>query len=352
MVAGYVKSKKVLVTGAGGSIGSEICRQIVRYEPEQLILLGRGENSIYEIEMELRENRDSPNTEAVVADIRDHAKMTQIFARYRPDVVFHAAAHKHVPYMENHPDEAVKNNVFGTQNIAQISMKYDASVFVLISTDKAVNPTSVLGASKRIAEYLVQEMATKKKTRFVVVRFGNVIRSRGSIIPLFERQIHNGGPVTVTHPDMRRYFMSISQAVYLVLQSGAVADTGQICVLDMGKPIKIVDLARHLIETSGRKCDDEVQIQFTGLRPGEKLFEEITTAKDSAKPTKWEKILLDESNPINSAILKPRLEELNESTKALDHAKTIALLQELVPTYLPQKQSVAAGGATRRDSEP
>ncbi|MFP5112866.1 polysaccharide biosynthesis protein [Bacillaceae bacterium C204] len=274
-IAKYITNSVVLVTGAGGSIGSEICRQISHFKPSKLILLGHGENSIYSIEMELRSNfRNTIQILTEIADITDRDKMFTIMNEYKPRVVFHAAAHKHVPLMERNPEEAIKNNVIGTKNVAEAAGENDVETFVMISTDKAVNPTSVMGATKRIAEMIVQELDRKSNTRFVAVRFGNVLGSRGSVIPLFKDQIARGGPVTVTHPEMTRYFMTIPEASKLVLQAGSLAQGGEIFVLDMGEPVKIVDLAKNLIRLSGCSVD-EIEITFSGIRPGEKLFEEI-----------------------------------------------------------------------------
>ncbi|MGF6947901.1 FlaA1/EpsC-like NDP-sugar epimerase [Neobacillus sp. B4I6] len=274
-IAKYITNSVVLVTGAGGSIGSEICRQVSQFSPSKLILLGHGENSIYTIEMELKSSL-SNKIEIVteIADITDRDKIFAIMNEYRPRVVFHAAAHKHVPLMERNPEEAIKNNVMGTKNVAEAAGENGVETFVMISTDKAVNPTSVMGATKRIAEMIVQELDRKSNTRFVAVRFGNVLGSRGSVIPLFKDQISKGGPVTVTDPQMTRYFMTIPEASRLVLQAGALAQGGEIFVLDMGEPVKIVDLAKNLIRLSGYS-EDEIEITYSGIRPGEKLFEEI-----------------------------------------------------------------------------
>ncbi|ARK32461.1 polysaccharide biosynthesis protein [Halalkalibacter krulwichiae] len=270
----YIKGKTVLVTGAGGSIGSEICRQISIFNPQELVLLGHGENSIYTIEMELRRTSPDLNISTEIADVQDRDKMFSIMNNRKPHVVFHAAAHKHVPLMERNPEEAVKNNVIGTRNVAEAADASSVNTFVMVSTDKAVNPTSVMGATKRIAEMVVQHMNMISDTRFVAVRFGNVLGSRGSVIPLFKQQIQNGGPVTVTHPDMIRYFMTIPEASRLVLQAGALAEGGEVFVLDMGEPVKIVDLAKNLIRLSGY-TEEEIPIVFTGMRPGEKMFEEL-----------------------------------------------------------------------------
>ncbi|WP_210364486.1 nucleoside-diphosphate sugar epimerase/dehydratase [Bacillus sp. REN3] len=274
-ISGYVTGKTVLVTGAGGSIGSEICRQICQFGPQKIVLVGHGENSIYSIDMELR-NRFGQEIEIipVIGDIQDRERMFEIMEEHRPDVVYHAAAHKHVPLMEYNPREAVKNNVFGTKNVAEAAETYGVGTFVLISSDKAVNPTNVMGSTKRIAEMIIQTLAQHSKTKFVAVRFGNVLGSRGSVIPLFKKQIQAGGPVTVTHPDMTRYFMTIPEASRLVIQAGSLARGGEIFVLDMGEPVKITDLAKNLIRLSGYTIE-EIGISYSGLRPGEKMFEEL-----------------------------------------------------------------------------
>ena len=274
-IAETLTGKTVLVTGAGGSIGSEICRQVSKFHPDQVVLLGHGENSIYTIEMELRNTYgDAITFIPVIADVQDRERIGEVMNLHRPNVVYHAAAHKHVPLMEANPHESVKNNVIGTKNVAESASDADVDTFVMVSTDKAVNPTSVMGATKRLAEMIVQQMDKISATRFVAVRFGNVLGSRGSVIPLFKKQIQKGGPVTVTHPDMVRYFMTIPEASRLVIQAGAMARGGEIFVLDMGEPVKIVDLAENLIKLSGYSVD-EIGIKFAGVRPGEKLYEEL-----------------------------------------------------------------------------
>jgi FlaA1/EpsC-like NDP-sugar epimerase len=274
-ISEYITGKTVLVTGAGGSIGSEICRQICRFSPRKLVLVGHGENSIYLIDMELR-NSSLPSVEVipVIGDIQDRARMFEVMEEHRPDVVYHAAAHKHVPLMEYNPRESVKNNVFGTKNVAEAADTFGVDTFVLISSDKAVNPTNVMGSTKRIAEMVIQQLSKVSKTKFVAVRFGNVLGSRGSVIPLFKKQILAGGPVTVTHPDMTRYFMTIPEASRLVIQAGSLARGGEIFVLDMGEPVKIVDLAVNLIKLSGYSVED-IGINYSGIRPGEKMYEEL-----------------------------------------------------------------------------
>ncbi|KIO68297.1 hypothetical protein B4065_1646 [Caldibacillus thermoamylovorans] len=270
-----LEGKTILVTGAGGSIGSEICRQVSKFNPKKLLLLGHGENSIYQIHMELQNKyKDGFETIPIIADIQDKNRIFEVMEEYRPQVVYHAAAHKHVPLMEYNPKEAVKNNIFGTKNVAEAAGTFGINTFVLVSTDKAVNPTNVMGATKRCAELVIQEMDRQYDTKYVAVRFGNVLGSRGSVIPLFKKQIQAGGPVTVTHPEMTRYFMTIPEASRLVIQAGALAKGGEIFVLDMGEPVKIVDLAKNLIKLSGYTVE-EIGIKFTGIRPGEKMFEEL-----------------------------------------------------------------------------
>ncbi|OEH92137.1 polysaccharide biosynthesis protein [Bacillus solimangrovi] len=269
-----IEGETVVVTGAGGSIGSELCRQICQFNPKQVVLLGHGENSIYSIELELKKRYDHIEFPAEIADIQDRERIFDVMYKYQPTYVFHAAAHKHVPLMEHNPREAVKNNIFGTKNVAEAADAANVQTFVLVSSDKAVNPTNIMGSTKRLAEMVIQELSRNSKTRFVAVRFGNVLGSRGSVVPLFKKQIQQGGPVTVTHPDMTRYFMTIPEASRLVIQAGALARGGEIFVLDMGEPVKIVDLARNLIRLSGY-TEQEIPIKFNGIRPGEKMFEEL-----------------------------------------------------------------------------
>lgn len=277
--------KTVLVTGGGGSIGSELCRQIARFSPKCLIIFDIYENNAYDIQQELRRTNSELNLVTLIGSVRDTARVEALFEKYHPEIVFHAAAHKHVPLMEDSPNEAIKNNVFGTYHVAEAAAKYGAESFVLISTDKAVNPTNIMGASKRICEMIVQSMAKKGSTKFVAVRFGNVLGSNGSVIPLFKKQIEEGGPVTVTHPDIIRYFMTIPEAVSLVLQAGAYAHQGEIFVLDMGEPVRIDDLARNLIRLSGFEPDVDIEIKYTGLRPGEKLYEEMLMDEEGLRTT-------------------------------------------------------------------
>jgi FlaA1/EpsC-like NDP-sugar epimerase len=295
-ISEYVTGKTVLVTGAGGSIGSEICRQICWFSPKKLVLVGHGENSIYLIDMELR-NSNLPSVEVipVIGDIQDRARMFEVMEEYRPDVVYHAAAHKHVPLMEYNPRESVKNNVFGTKNVAEAADTFGVGTFVMISSDKAVNPTNVMGSTKRIAEMVIQQLSKVSKTKFVAVRFGNVLGSRGSVIPLFKKQILAGGPVTVTHPDMTRYFMTIPEASRLVIQAGSLARGGEIFVLDMGEPVKIVDLAVNLIKLSGYSVE-EIGINYSGIRPGEKMYEELLGEKEVHKEAVFPKIFIGKAS--------------------------------------------------------
>jgi len=329
-IAGYLKGKRVLVTGAGGSIGSELCRQIAKISPSSLNLLGKGENSIYEINSELQGKYKSLNIQPIIADVRDKERIDAIFAEFEPQVVFHAAAHKHVPLMESQPMEAVRNNIFGTKTVAEAADRFGAEAFVMISTDKAVNPTSVMGATKRVAELIIQNLSKMSDTKFVAVRFGNVLGSRGSVIPLFKKQIAKGGPITITHPDMERYFMTIPEASQLVLQAGAIAKGGEVFVLDMGEPVKIVDMACDLIELTGLVPHKDIKIEFSGLRPGEKLFEELLTAEEGTASTKHEKIFVANLKVVDEEKLQRGLVDL----KAIKHSnEVIQALENLLPTY-------------------
>ncbi|MGD6870871.1 polysaccharide biosynthesis protein [Sutcliffiella horikoshii] len=311
-----ITGKTVLVTGAGGSIGSEICRQISSFTPENLILLGHGENSIYSIELELRAKYDSTiNIYTEIADIQDRSKIFNIIEKYTPDVVYHAAAHKHVPLMERNPEEAVKNNILGSKNVAEAADTFGVNTFVLVSSDKAVNPTNIMGSTKRFAEMVVQQLAQESKTKFVAVRFGNVLGSRGSVIPLFKKQIQAGGPVTVTHPDMTRYFMTIPEASRLVIQAGTLARGGEVFVLDMGEPVKIVDLAKNLITLSGYSID-EIGIKYSGIRPGEKMYEELLNENEIHKADIFPKIHIGKAPLKDQEILSyflSNFETMNES---------------------------------------
>ena len=285
MIMGNGQDKVVMVTGGGGSIGSELCRQIAKSHPKQLIIVDIYENNAYDIQLELQRKYPKLNLETMIASVRDQNKINDLFAYYHPDIVYHAAAHKHVPLMEDAPHEAIKNNVFGTLNVAKAADQYGVKKFILISTDKAVNPTNIMGASKRLCEMIVQSFDKKSKTEIVAVRFGNVLGSNGSVIPLFKKQIQNGGPITITLPDIIRYFMTIPEAVSLVLQAGAYAHGGEIFVLDMGKPVKILDMAKNLIKLSGLEPNVDIEIKFIGLRPGEKLYEEMLMKEEGMQTT-------------------------------------------------------------------
>ncbi|HFK1452412.1 TPA: polysaccharide biosynthesis protein [Bacillus pacificus] len=311
-----IAGKTILVTGAGGSIGSEICRQVMKYKPAKIVLLGHGENSIYNIEMEMRVTyKDTVEITTEIADIQDRHKIFEIMKKHQPYIVYHAAAHKHVPLMERNPEEAVKNNIFGTKNVAEAADTFKVNTFVMVSTDKAVNPTNVMGATKRFAEMLVQHMASVSTgTRFVAVRFGNVLGSRGSVIPLFKKQIQKGGPVTVTHPDMIRYFMTIPEASRLVIQAGTLARGGELFVLDMGDPVKIVDLAKNLITLSGYSIE-EIGIEFTGLRPGEKMYEELLNEGEIHPEQIFPKIHIGKAVLMDQAILRQFMNDFEEISK-------------------------------------
>ncbi|QWI13772.1 polysaccharide biosynthesis protein [Bacillus mycoides] len=311
-----ITGKTILVTGAGGSIGSEICRQVMKYKPAKIVLLGHGENSIYNIEMEMRVTfKDAVEITTEIADVQDRHKIFEIMKNHQPYIVYHAAAHKHVPLMERNPEEAVKNNIFGTKNVAEAADTFKVNTFVMVSTDKAVNPTNVMGATKRFAEMLVQHMASVSTgTRFVAVRFGNVLGSRGSVIPLFKKQIQKGGPVTVTHPDMIRYFMTIPEASRLVIQAGTLARGGELFVLDMGDPVKIVDLAKNLITLSGYSVE-EIGIEFTGLRPGEKMYEELLNEGEVHPEQIFPKIHIGKAVLLDQDILRQFMNDFEEMDK-------------------------------------
>lgn len=328
----YVSGKVVMVTGGGGSIGSELCRQIVANGVQKLIIFDIYENNAYDIQQELKRKYPNLDLEVLIGSVRNGRKVNSVFAKYRPDIVFHAAAHKHVPLMEDSPNEAIKNNVFGTYKVALAADKYGVSKFVLISTDKAVNPTNIMGASKRICEMIIQVFNNRSKTEYVAVRFGNVLGSNGSVIPLFKKQIEAGGPVTVTHPDIIRYFMTIPEAVSLVLQAGVDAKGGEIFVLDMGKPVKIVDLARNLIRLSGYKEGTDIEIAFTGLRPGEKLYEELLMAEEGLQSTENKLIHIGKPIEFDEDQFLKDLEQLYYAAYAeTDQMKMI--VKKMVPTY-------------------
>ena len=331
-IMGYVSGKVVLVTGGGGSIGSELCRQIARHEPRQLVIFDIYENNAYDIQQELKRDYPELNLVVLIGSVRNTHRINGVFEKYHPQIVYHAAAHKHVPLMEDSPNEAIKNNVMGTYKTAQAADKYGVSRFVLISTDKAVNPTNIMGASKRLCEMVIQMMNNRSKTEFVAVRFGNVLGSNGSVIPLFKKQIEEGGPVTVTHPDIIRYFMTIPEAVSLVLQAGARAKGGEIFVLDMGKPVKILDLALNLIRLSGLKPYEDIDIVFTGLRPGEKLYEELLMDEEGLQSTDNELIHIGKPIDFDEELFIHQLEELDELSR-MDSPKIKEKVMEVVPTY-------------------
>ena len=330
----YIKDKVVLVTGGGGSIGAELCRQIAKYNPKLLLILDIYENNAYDIQNELSFNEPNLNKKVIIASVRDKFRLNQVISAYKPSIIFHAAAHKHVPLMEDNPGEAIKNNVLGTLNMVELAIQYKVEKFVLISTDKAVNPTNIMGATKRLCEMIVQAANNERgnKTEFVAVRFGNVLGSNGSVIPLFKKQIKKGGPVTLTHKNITRYFMLIPEAAQLVLQAGAYAKGGEVFVLDMGKPVKIYDLAENLIKLSGYKPNEEIKIQITGLRPGEKLYEELLMNKDLRK-TQHNKIFVDKPESISLSNLKNQIDDLIFATKLGNENMLKDKLKEIVPTY-------------------
>ena len=338
-VSGYLKDKIVMVTGGGGSIGSELCRQISIQKPKRLIILDIYENSAYSIQNELKKKHKDLDLMVYIGSIRDKQRINELLELEKPDVIFHAAAHKHVPLMEDSPKEAIKNNVFGTWNLASAASKNKVSKFVMISTDKAVNPTNIMGASKRLCEMLVQAINKESETDFVAVRFGNVLGSNGSVIPLFKKQIAEGGPVTVTHEEVIRYFMTIPEAVQLVMQAGAMAKGGEIFILDMGKPVKILDLAEDLIRLSGYEPYTEIPIKIIGLRPGEKLFEELLLDEEGILATKHDKIFVAKPLEIDFGKLETDLEELYQVIWNGSDAAVKAFVQELVPNYKEEKNS-------------
>lgn len=364
-----IRGRRVLVTGAGGSIGSELCRQVLRCQPAQLILLGHGENSIFDIHSELTHHLMRRRTHAggqrngsseltapasgpanveivpVLADIRFAERIRAVFQQYRPQIVFHAAAHKHVPLMEHNPAEAITNNVWGTQCVVQAALASGVERFVLISTDKAVNPTSVMGVSKRVAELIVLQAARQTGRPFVAVRFGNVLGSRGSVVPLFKEQIAAGGPITITHPEMTRFFMTIPEAVQLVIQAASLASPGQIYALDMGDPVRIVDLAKDMVELSGLKLGRDIEIVYTGLRPGEKLHEELFTREEQRTATVYEKIFIAQSVPVDGDRLYRMIDLLAEHAARMDEAAIRRTLRELVPDFQETEEPLLEGGS-------
>jgi FlaA1/EpsC-like NDP-sugar epimerase len=346
----FLRGRTVMVTGAGGSIGSELCRQILRFKPRRLVLVEQAENSLFQIDRLLRADLESGRLGSaaevlvipLIADICDSKRVDAIFASERPNVVFHAAAHKHVPLMEHNYGEAIKNNVFGTRKLADAAVRHGVEKFVMVSTDKAVNPTSIMGVSKRVAEIYVQSLSRTARTQFVTVRFGNVLGSAGSVVPLFREQIAAGGPVKVTHPEMKRYFMTIPEACQLVMQAGAMGRGGEIFVLDMGEPVKIVDLARDLIRLSGLDPDRDIEILFTGMRPGEKLFEEIAVDEENVDKTKHPQIYVGKFRPHEIQSVERTLVDLHRIVEAGDRAALVRAIHQLVPEYQPPN---AAAGA-------
>ena len=338
-IMGYVKDKVIMVTGGGGSIGSELCRHLVSHKPKQLIIFDIYENSAYDIQQELKMNCPDANVVTLIGSIRNNTRLEWIFSHYRPDIVYHAAAHKHVPLMEGSPNEAVKNNVAGTWNLARMADKYNTKRFVMISTDKAVNPTNIMGATKRICEMIIQYYNGVSNTEFVAVRFGNVLGSNGSVIPLFKKQIAAGGPVTVTHPDIIRYFMTIPEAVSLVIQAGAYAKGGEIFILDMGEPVKIDDLAKNLIRLSGYTLGVDMEIKYTGLRPGEKLYEELLMAEEGLQDTQNKLIHIGKPIEFDKDNFEDKLEVLKETAYKEDAMAVRQLVKEFVPTYKPDHVS-------------
>lgn len=337
---GIIKNKIIMVTGGGGSIGSELCRQIVKYEPKQLVLIDIYENNAYDIQQEIKRHFPEIDLKVLIASVRDEHKMEKIFEQYKPEIVFHAAAHKHVPLMEDSPCEAIKNNVFGTQNVVNLSDKYNVKKFVLISTDKAVNPTNIMGATKRCCEMIVQTKNKTSKTEFVAVRFGNVLGSNGSVVPLFKKQIEEGGPVTVTHEEVTRFFMTIPEAVSLVLQASAMAKGGEIFVLDMGEPVKIIDLARNLIKLSGFEPNVDIKIEVTGLRPGEKLYEEVLMDEEGLQKTSNNQIRIGRPIEIDEAEFKKELNILKRVADNDQDEKVDLIMKSIVPTYVRREEVV------------
>ncbi|MDP9174195.1 MAG: SDR family NAD(P)-dependent oxidoreductase [Planctomycetota bacterium] len=331
----FIAGKNVLVTGAGGSIGSEICRQCMKFCPRQMILLDQAENNLFEIDREIRQRWVGANISPVIADIADAARIAQVFAEHRPQVIFHCAAHKHVPMMELNPGEAIKNNVLGTRIVADAALATDAAAFVMVSTDKAVNPTSVMGAAKRCAELYIQSLNATGQTRFVAVRFGNVLGSSGSVVPIFRKQILAGGPVTVTHPEMKRFFMTISEASQLVIQAGAIGQGGEIFVLDMGEPLRILDLAIEMIRRCGLEPQKDIAIEFTGIRPGEKLYEELAGASEPTRPTSHPKIRVWQLPTAEADQVDWMIRTLTEAAATGRRRPVILALARCVPEYQP-----------------
>ncbi|MDI6603074.1 MAG: nucleoside-diphosphate sugar epimerase/dehydratase [Patescibacteria group bacterium] len=332
-IENFIRDKRILITGAAGSIGSELSRQVAKFKPSHLIILDQDETGIFNICEELKDKFPKLKLSLIIADILDEEKIEQVFSQILPQIVFHAAAYKHVPLMEENPDTAVKNNIFGTKVVAKASIKNEVKNFIFISTDKAVNPTSIMGATKRLGEMICQVLNQKNSTKFISVRFGNVLDSRGSVIPIFREQIKRGGPVEITHPEMKRYFMICPEACLLVMQAGAMGQGGEVFVLDMGKPIKIVDLAREMIRLSGLELDKDIPIVFTEPRPGEKFFEEVLTAEEGTIATQNQKIFMAKLSEVNEEKLNLGLEKLKEAANTGDKETIIKTLKELIPSY-------------------
>ncbi len=340
-ISKYLKGKKVMITGGAGSIGEEISLQVCKYSPLELMILDHSENGLFYMERKIKKEYGDLKLNIMVADIRNREKMENIFKSFKPEVIFHTAAHKHVPMMEYHPDEAVSNNILGTKNLVELADKYEVNNFVMISTDKAINPTSVMGASKQVAEMIIKMYGKKSKTNFVAVRFGNVLDSSGSVIPTFKKQIAEGGPVTITDKEMERYFMTIAEASQLVIQAGGLGIEGEVFVLDIGEPVKIVNLARDLIKLSGFIPDEDIKIEFIGSRPGEKLFEELLTEKERSRvlgESGHEKIFIAQTEAVDEEKLEKDIRELEVLAKQMDSEGIVRKLQEIVPTYKPNRE--------------
>ena len=334
----YIKDKIILVTGGGGSIGSEIVRQITKLSPKKIIILDIYENNAYDLQMELNRNCPQISKDVIITSVRDTIRINQVFKEYKPNVVFHAAAHKHVPLMEENVADAIKNNIIGTYNVVKCADKYNVDKFVLIGTDKAVNPTNVMGATKRFCELIIQAFNEVSTTDFVAVRFGNVLGSNGSVIPLFKRQIENGGPVTVTHPEITRFFMTIPEAAQLVIQAGGLAKGGEIFILDMGKPAKMVDLARKLIERMGHNPEADIKIEYIGLRPGEKLYEELLMDEVALTTTEHDKIFVERHRDADKEFIETSIKQFKK-VDLMCKEDIIKLLQDKVPTYIRKDRS-------------
>jgi FlaA1/EpsC-like NDP-sugar epimerase len=349
LIKEYLRDKTVMITGAGGSIGSELCRQVAHFSPRRLVLYERSEFNLYQIQMNLLELYPDLEVHAVIGDVLNQSRAEKTLRQFKPEVLFHAAAYKHVPLMESNSEEALRNNVYGTWVIARLSHAYGVKKFVMVSTDKAVRPTNIMGASKRIAELVCQGIGRDSKTKFVTVRFGNVLNSVGSVIPLFKRQIAKGGPITVTHPEIYRYFMTIPEAVQLIMQAGAMGKGGEIFILDMGEPIKIVDLARDMITLSGLEPDKDIKIVFTGLRPGEKMYEELLTEGEEITSTLHEKIKVAGAEKIEWQVLMEKVDNMLESLKDGFSQTTIETVRDIVPEFQPEKGGPRSSMTTVRD---